>query len=331
MILAERIDLLSRLGLYIKSKDTHWQQAKQKASIHNPWFTPGFIEISANNIAGQYLQKEKLMSWARQYLLDDNNTARVVGIVMAGNIPMVGFHDLLAVFLSGHKAVVKLSSKDDILIKHLVKKMQEWNSDVQHSIQFADMLKNCDAYIATGSTNTSRYFEHYFGKYPHIIRKNKTSVAVLSGKESNDDLEKLADDVYQFFGLGCRNVKKLYVPNDYDFVPLLAAFKKYHFLSDHHKYKNNYDYNLALLILNKKFYMTNGSILLVEDPSVFSPISQLNFEYYTDVNALKQQLAENESIQAIVGDGFIEFGNAQCPALTDYADKTDTLAFLKSL
>src|SRR5258705_2818190 len=220
---------------------------------------------------------------------------------MAGNIPLVGFHDLLCVFISGHKAMIKLSSKDKLLIKHLTEKLGEWDAEINDLIQFSEMLKGCDAYIATGSNNSSRYFDYYFGKYPHIIRRNRTSVAILAGEETNEELEKLADDVYLYFGLGCRNITKIYVPKEYDFIPLLEAFKKYNWLADHHKYKNNYDYNLALHQLNKKYYMTNGSILLIGDRALFSPISQLNYEFYVNKDALMEKMAENPDLQCIVG------------------------------
>jgi len=193
------------------------------------------------------------------------------------------------------------------------------------------MLKGCDAYIATGSNNSSRYFEYYFGKYPHIIRRNRTSVALLTGEETNDELEKLADDVYLYFGLGCRNVTKIYVPDKYDFVPLLSAFKKYDYLAGHNKYKNNYDYNLALHLLNKKYYMTNGSILLIEEPSVFSPISQLNYEFYDNKKELTASLQSRDDLQSIISKDLIPFGRGQYPALDNYADGVDTLEFLTSL
>lgn len=250
---------------------------------------------------------------------------------MAGNIPMVGFHDLLSVFISGHKAVIKASSKDEILIKHLVKKLQELNNEVNELINFEVMLKGCDVYIATGSNNSARYFEYYFSKYPHIIRRNRTSVAVLDGNETTEELEKLADDAHLYFGMGCRNVTKIFVPKDYDFVPLLSVFNKYNYFKDHHKYKNNYDYNLALHILNGKYYMTNESIILFESPSIFSPISQLNYEYYTEKDRILDQLKTTDDLQCIVGHGHIPFGNAQIPALTDHADGIDTLNFLINL
>jgi len=195
----------------------------------------------------------------------------------------------------------------------------------------SEMLKNCDAYIATGSNNSSRYFEYYFKNHPSIIRKNRTSVAILEGDENKEELEALADDVYQYFGLGCRNITKIFVPQQYDFVPLLEAFKKYDHLINHHKYKNNYDYNLAVHMLSNHFYMTNGSIILVEETSPFSPISQLNYEYYNNESEVRMKLLLNENIQCVAGKHNITFGKAQCPQLTDYADGVDTIEFLLSL
>ncbi len=332
MILQYRVDWLNKLGDYMFSDDIAWKEAKQKASLENGWFIPEFVELAVKNIAENFLNEDQLNKWVAHYKPETRNLKpAAIGIVMAGNIPLVGFHDLLAVFISGHKAVIKPSSKDEVLIKHLVDVLITWEPQIAELIRFSEMLKNCDAYIATGSNNTSRYFDYYFGKYPHIIRRNKTSVAILNGNETNKELEKLADDVYQFFGLGCRNVTKIYTPAKYDFEPLLASFKKYNYLADHHKYKNNYDYNLAIHLLNNKFYMTNGSVLLIENISLFSPISQLNYEYYTNKNSLLSSLYDNHEIQCIVGQDHIPFGQAQYPTLFDYADKTDTMAFLHSL
>jgi hypothetical protein len=332
MILQQRIDWLSKLGNYMLSNEPSWDEAKHKASLQNGWFVPEFVAFATKNIAENFLKKERLDDWITNYhLLSAIPNPKSIGIVMAGNIPLVGFHDFLCVFVSGHKSVIKTSSKDEILIEHLVNVLTGWDPEINNLTHFSEMLKNCDAYIATGSNNTSRYFEYYFGKYPHIIRRNKTSVAVLTGHETDDELVKLADDVYQFFGLGCRNVTKIYIPAGYNFEPLLASFKKYNYLADHHKYKNNYDYNLAIHILNNKFYMTNGSVLLVQDASIFSPISQLNYEYYANRNSLLSSLHDNPEIQCIVGHDQIPFGQAQCPGLFDYADKTDTMSFLTSL
>lgn len=335
MNLQQRIDLLSRLGEYIQSDNNEWQQAKEKASRENGWFIPEFIELSVRNIAMAFLQKEALIKWAAKYKLihlqAQHEKPKIVGIVMAGNIPLVGFHDMLCAFITGHTAHIKASSKDEVLIKHLVDVMATWNEDVKGLIIFSEMLKGCDAYIATGSNNSAGYFEYYFAKYPHIIRRNRTSVAILTGDETNEDLDRLADDVYLYFGLGCRNVTKLYIPEGYDFIPLLTAFKKYNYLADHHKYKNNYDYNLAILLLNKKFYMSNESILLAEEASLFSPISQLNYEFYTDWDRLTNSLKQNENLQCIAGKGFIPFGETQKPSLYDYADGVDTMQFLTTL
>lgn len=332
MKLQYRIQILSKLGGYMLSNSKEWLDAKQKAFQENSWFTPEFIELSIATIGHQYLKKEILETWVAEYHIhEENDQPKKVGIVMAGNIPLVGFHDLLSVFITGHKAVIKPSSKDFTLIKHLVTVMQEWDDEIKDLISFSEMLKGCDAYIATGSNNSSRYFEYYFGKFSHIIRRNRTSAAILNGDETEQELSKLADDVYQYFGLGCRNVTKIFVPREYDFVPMLNVFRKYNYLSEHHKYKNNYDYNLALHILNKKFYMTNDSILLVEDSSLFSPISQLNYEFYSEKNTVISSLETNSDVQCIVSRDKIAFGQAQCPSVSDYADAVDTLSFLKNL
>ncbi len=320
------------LGDYILSDDNNWQAAKEKAFRENGWFTPEFIELACRNLAAGFLEKEKLQQWCAEYRVPDQQQApKNIGIVMAGNIPLVGFHDFLCAFMAGHRQTIKPSSKDETLIRHIVGWLNEQAPETSSMISFSSMLKGCDAYIATGSNNSARYFDYYFGKYLNIIRRNRTSVAVLDGKESIAHLEKLADDVHQYFGLGCRNITKIYVPAGYDFVPLLETFRKYGYLADHHKYKNNYDYQLALLILNKQFYMTNGSILLHEDPSLFSPISQLNVEYYTDPSKVQSALQQNNDVQCIAGNGYLAFGQTQQPALTDYADGVDTLQFLLKL
>ena len=325
-----RIDLLTRLGDYVLSDDEDWVETRHRANLFNPWFTPEFIDLATKNIADQFLNKQNLTQWVSSY---DTKTIqpKKVGIVMAGNIPLVGFHDLLSVFISGHKSIIKPSSKDEILIKHLVQKLKEWSGEINELVVFEEMLKGCDAYIATGSNNSARYFEYYFSKYPHIIRRNRTSVAIIEGNETTGELEKLADDVHLYFGMGCRNVTKIFVPQGYDFVPLLAIFRKYNYFKDHHKYKNNYDYNLTLHILNRKFYMTNESIILFENSSIFSPISQLNYEFYTDKNDITRNLETSGELQCIVGHGHIPFGQAQNPSLTDYADDINTLNFLINL
>lgn len=332
MNLQQRIVLLNRLGEYILQDGDNWQATKQKASYQNSWFTPEFIELATRNIARGFLQTNALTAWAQQYNIAADNTApKNVGIIMAGNIPLVGFHDFLCVFMSGHSQTIKLSSKDDVLLKHLVEQLYDWDESTRPLIAFADMLKGRDAYIATGSNNSARYFDYYFSKYPHIIRRNRTSVAILTGEESQEELDKLADDVYLYFGLGCRNVTKLYVPEQYDFVPLLGAFNKYNHLADLHKYKHNYDYMLAVLLLNKQYYMSNPSILLTESAALFSPISLLNYEYYKPGDKPETALTNNEDVQCVVGKQHIPFGKAQQPSLTDYADGVDVMKFLLAL
>ncbi|MEJ7739105.1 MAG: acyl-CoA reductase [Chitinophagaceae bacterium] len=331
MDVQQRIDLLIRLGQYMKSDDCKWRQVKFNAGQANGWFTGTFIEKACDSITDQFLNREKLSVFARRYALPpENRNPKNIGLVMAGNIPLVGFHDWMCIFITGHNAVIKASSKDEILITHLLQMLKEWEPQLGNQILFAPMLKGCEAYIATGSNNSGRYFEYYFSKYPHIIRSNRTSVAILTGTESTEALDKLADDVHVYFGLGCRNVTKIYVPKGYGFVDLLKAFKKYAYFSDHHKYKNNYDYQLAIHLLNNNYYMTNGSVLLIENASFFSPISQLNFEFYTNQHLVKASLVSKD-IQCVVGDDYIPFGQAQSPALTDYADGTDTMDFLSRL
>lgn len=332
MNLQYRIDLLARLGKYISSDSPEWLAAKERAARENAWFTDEFIQTATKAIARQYLQADLLQKWADKYELpQEQKASRSVGIVMAGNIPLVGFHDWLCCFVAGHKAIIKLSSKDAVLLPHLLNKMTEWESGIAEFAQISDFLKGCEAYIATGSNNSAGYFDYYFGRFPHIIRRNRSSVAILTGEESLEELNALAIDVHLYFGLGCRNVTQLIVPENYDFVPLLDAFRTYSYLADHHKFKNNYDYNLALHLLNKKFYMTNGTILLVEDDSIFSPVSQLHYRYAKDPREFLPELKANEQVQAVLGAGALPFGSSQQPALTDYADGVDSMAFLSSL
>lgn len=333
MTLQERIQLMVRLGAYMQGNDAAWEAIQAKAYRENAWFIPEFISHSIRNIGSAFLQQPLLEAWAGQYDLKDEPAGglKTVGLVMAGNIPLVGFHDFLCVFLSGHTLLIKPSSKDEVLIKHLVDKLYEWEIAVQDSVSFADRLNGCDAYIATGSNNSGRYFEYYFGKYPHIIRRNRSSVAVLDGSETRAELDALADDIQLYFGLGCRNITQLYVPEQYDFIPLLTVLKKYSHFIDFHKYKHNYDYHLALLIMGNKYYMNNDSVILTENSSPFSPVSQVHYQYYNNPNQVWDMLKGNEDVQCVVGHGALAFGQAQSPSLTDYADGVDTMQFLSAL
>lgn len=304
-------------------------QAKASAYNQNSWFLPDFIEKAISQIAHEFLTKEALMDWTAAYpQIADKMTHKKVGIVMAGNIPLVGFHDLLSTLIAGHTAVVKLSSKDTVGMEYIIHTLIEIEPQWKEYIIVQSHLKDCDAYIATGSNNTSRYFEQYFGKYPHIIRSNKTSIAILDGGESTADFDLLADDMMLYFGRGCRNVTQVWVPEGYDFIPLLNALKKYNYIIDEHKYRHNYDYQLALLMMTRQFYMDTNAILLSENPSPFAAIAQIHYQFYSPSQAPIVNPAE---IQCIVGKGGLSFGSLQKPSLQQYADGVDTLAFLTSL
>jgi len=237
---------------------------------------------------------------------------------------------LLCIFLSGFRQRIKPSSKDSFMVKNLIQVAATAFPGFENLVVIDEMLKGCNGYIATGSDNSARYFEHYFSKYPHIIRKNRTSVAVLEGNESQEELEALADDIQLYFGLGCRNVTQVMVPEEYDFVPLLSALRKYDHYRDHEKYRNNFDYQLTIAIMNNRFYMSNDSIVLLENESPFSPISQLHYQFYSDKCAAIAALDKNK-IQCIVGRNFIPFGDAQKPGLSDFPDGIDTMEFLSAI
>lgn len=304
-------------------------EVKQRAQSENAWFLPEFIDASIEQISTQFLNEAALIDWAALYpTIPQEFTHKKVGIVMAGNIPMVGFHDLLSTLMAGHIAVVKLSSKDRVLMEYIIETLQKFAPLWKDQIIIQEQLKHCDAYIATGSNNTSQYFEHYFGKFPHIIRKNKTSIAIIEGTETKEELDLLANDMMLYFGMGCRNVTQIWVPEQYNFEPLLDSLKKYDFILDNHKYKHNYDYQLALLMMTRQYYMNTGSILLSENPSPFAAISQIHYQYYQAGNL--PQFNEEE-IQCVVGKNRLAFGSLQAPKLSQYADGVDTLAFLSTL
>lgn len=342
-VLAERIAMMVRLGRYFENNNESWQDAKELAERANGWFTQFFIDLAAENIAKQFLDEDKLKLWLAQYtgLHDKNDASKTIGLVMAGNIPLVGFHDFLCCYLSGHKVKVKLSSKDTVLWKHIFSVLGSWDKNFSEAVTISDMLKDCDAYIATGSNNSARYFEQYFQRFPHIIRRNRTSVAILDGSETAEELDALADDVCLYYGLGCRNVTKIFVPEQYHFENLLPAFDKYKAHADHNKYRNNYDFQLAIFLLNKVQYMTNSSVLVVPGESPFAAISVLHYEVYSDKKALIKRLAADNDLQCITvktddtitdsSANIKTFGANQQPALSDYADGVDTMEFLMGL
>ena len=332
---SERIELLVRLGRHLEGDDEYLQAVMHRTEFHNPWFTKANQGLAIQAITHHFLQRGKLEEWAARYPVSDTPTGKTVGIVMAGNIPLVGFHDWLCVFMAGHRAQVKLSDKDPYLFPYLLKLLQSWEPAVENQVEVVDKLKDYDAVIATGSNNSARYFEAYFGNRPHIIRRNRNGVAVLSGQETEVELRQLGADVFSFFGLGCRNVAKLYVPAGYDFDPLLEALHEQREIVLHEKYKHNFDYNYALFILNKASFKANGCILLKEDPSLASRIACLHYEYYRNLEQVVAELElRREEVQCIVArPGFlshptIPFGSTQQPGLADYADGVDTMAFL---
>jgi len=313
--------------------------AIKEAEIYNPWFTRDFMLHSFSAISDM-LQEEKLRLWIEQYPELKNNAGNKlnVGIIMAGNIPLVGFHDLLSVCFSGHRAVVKMSSKDEKLLPVVYKVLCHYDPRFSESVKLlTEPLKNIDAVIATGSDNSSRYFDYYFGKYPHIIRKNRNSAAVLTGNETVGDYRKLADDIFLYFGMGCRNVSKLFLPKDFNIPHMLDNFETYSYLYNHNKYANNYDYYKAIYLVNLMKHLDTGYLLMKEDTAYSSPVGIVYYEYYDSLALLKTRLKEdNDKIQCLVSiPGLIEnstgFGKSQTPQLNDYADNADTLKFLLNL
>jgi len=297
------------------------------AEIQNPWFTQDNLKFCLEQW-GKTLTSENLTNWVKNY--SETKNPKNVGIVMAGNIPLVGLHDLICVLLSGNNALVKVSSKDEALMDFVLNFLQNSNEDLKNSIQKVERLKTADAVIATGSNNTARYFEYYFKEIPHIIRKNRTSVAVLNGKETEEDLSKLAEDIFRYFGLGCRNVTKLYLPKGFNTDLLFESFFNWNHVINHTKYSNNYSYNRAIYLMGSETFLDNNFVMLKESGEIFSPIGVVNYEFYDDLDEVKIGLVQiEEEIQCVVGNDFsVQFGETQKPSLTDYADGVDVMEFL---
>ena len=334
MTIDERVEALAKLGKFLRAIDAdEFEELMLKIRSENPWFTMGSVELALEG-ARRYLDPEKLKRWITDYQVEPERPKQVA-VVMAGNIPLAGFHDFVAVLVSGHNILIKLSSKDSVLPTFLANKLIEIDTRFGERITLADRLKNFDAVIATGSDNSSRYFQYYFGKYPHIIRKNRTSCAILSGSETAEDLRLLGKDVFTYFGLGCRNVSKLFIPETFDPVSLINAWDIYVDIINHHKYHNNYDYQKSILLVNKIPFYDSGFVILHENEKLVSPISVVYFERYKNEDDLAQKLGPvADKIQVIVGragSGYVPFGSAQMPELWDYADRVDTLKFLESL
>jgi len=331
MNLEGRISALSALGKYIENQSIdEFKLWSVNAQSLNSWFTEEQVKLSLKGILN-YLNEQNLKNWLNRYNIK-TTSPKNIGIVMAGNIPLVGFHDYLCALISGHYLTVKLSSQDNYLLPQLHKKLIEIEPFFINKVNFVDRLTKVDAYIATGSDNSARYFEYYFREKPNIIRKNRTSIAVINGDESDEDLIKLSDDVFSYFGLGCRNVTFLLVPEEYDWNNFLTLSYKYEHLAHHNKYRNNYEYSRSVLLVKQIPHLDNGFLLVKEDDHLHASISVLNFKTYKNIDQINSFLNQHKNkIQCIVGKGYTNFGNAQNPQLWDYADGVDTLDFLLNL
>ncbi|WP_034258451.1 acyl-CoA reductase [Altibacter lentus] len=307
------------------------QQRLQEAQHHNGWFTPENLRFACKSWS-EALSESQIKTWLSAYTFN-NTPSKTIAVIMAGNIPLVGFHDFLSVLISGHRFLGKLSSNDKQLLPYLASYLVAVEPEFDEMITFSEgKLQDFDAVIATGSDNTARYFEYYFGKYPHIIRKNRNAVAILTGDETQEQLEHLANDIFRYFGLGCRNVSKIYVPQGYNFDSFFKAMYSWKDIIYNTKYINNYDYNKAVYLMSGMDLLDNEFLLLKNDTGFSSPISVVFWESYTDVSAVRKTLnAQDDYIQCIVSKDDIPFGEAQTPRLWDYADGVDTLTFLLKL
>jgi hypothetical protein len=336
MELKDRITAFASLGDVLKNlSETELAAWSAQAFYQNQWFDETSVRTAIKGI-GKFLEKDALTRWVADYNLENVKPVKV-GVVMAGNIPLAGFHDFLSVLISGHYLLVKKSSQDSILLDKIADELKEIAPDLYSRITFSERLNDADAVIATGSDNTSRYFEYYFASKPHIIRKNRTSVAVIRGDESEQEITELGKDVFTYFGLGCRNVSKVFLPEGFNPAKILDAFQPFHKVVDFHKYANNYDYNRSIYLLKSIPFLDSGYLCFKEDELLVSSIAVLYYQFYKDQNDLNALLKKDEEkLQCIVSaggwfDGSVPFGNAQFPELTDYADKVDTLRFLEGL
>ncbi len=305
-------------------------EAMKQAKLYNPWFTDQNIGQAISGLA-HMLREEALEEWLEQYpFLEKTRESKRIGLVLAGNIPMVGFHDLFCVMVAGHTAVVKASGQDKILLPALIDLLKSEIEGFAWEVEWMEgKLGPVDAVIATGSNNTARYFEYYFGKYPHIIRKNRSSVAILTGAESQEELVALGEDIFSYYGLGCRNVSKLYVHQNFNLDHFFEAIYAHNEIVNHHKYANNYDYYRALWLMNQEKILDNGFMILRESEAISSPVGTTFYERFDDESALRKNLeTHKDEIQCTVSKSDIPFGNSQKPELWDYADGVDTMAFL---
>ena len=333
MDLDERIVALTQLGNYLRNDFIkNYRDKINEIEIVNPWFTFENIEY-AINYWGSQLNLNSLNSWLKKYQLS-NHTKKNILVISAGNIPLVSFLDILCILITGHKLFLKLSSKDNVLFPLILNELFKINSEFENQIFLVKKIQSekYDAVLATGSDNTAKYFDYYFKNKKKIIRKNRSSVAIIQGNESDRDLDLLADDVFKYFGLGCRSISQLLIPENYDLNKLFKAFYKYKYLIKHQKYMNNYDYHKTIMLMDKQFFFDNGFLLIKKSKQLHSPVSLLNYFEYTDVDEVKNFLDINDDqIQCIVSKIDSSLGNAQKPELNSYADNIDVIDFLTNL
>lgn len=329
----ERIAAFAKLGEWLILPDEETKDTIAQTHYKNPWYTPDNVFRQLNAI-GYNLTQEKLNEWIKDYAAED--TDKTVGLILAGNLPLVGFHDILCCLVMGFTVQLKVSSDDAGLTRLVIDKLIEIEPSFGKKITLVDKLSNYDLIIATGSNNSARYFEYYFGKKPHIIRKNRNSIAVLTGQESKEQLTALGNDIFDYFGLGCRSVSKLYIPQDYPIANFFEAIEKFSPIKEHFKYNNNYDYNKSIYLINKDKHYDNGFLLLKEDSNLASPLAVVFYEEYDDIQKLEETInQQKDNIQCVVTQQNLqvttpvfELGNSQYPALDDYADGVNTLDFL---
>jgi hypothetical protein len=332
------VNAFSALAEYLLNPDDQLLGVIESEYHYNAWFTPENVKRAVTSI-GRSLNAADLTAWLSKYQIDTNIGGKKVGLILAGNIPLVGFHDVLCVLATGNYALVKASVQDARLIKYILNKLVEIEPAFGDEYSFVERLENFDAVIATGSNNTSRYFEYYFSKVPHIIRKNRNSVAVLTGNETEAQLVELGHDIFDYYGLGCRNVSKLLVPKDYNFNFFFESIQSYYPIINHNKYNNNYDYNKSIYLVNMAKHLDNGFLLVKEDENWVSPLAVLFYEEYNNIASAEKKLNEvSDKIQCVVSasplqipNQVVNFGMSQQPALWDYADGIDTMIFLSNL
>ncbi len=341
MTIEQRIAAFSALGDSLRTPDHRLETEINEAQAYNPWYTPENVRNAITAI-GNNLSEQALASWIapyRHYFAEDSG--QTAGLILAGNIPLVGFHDILCVLIAGCHVQIKTASDDKKLTPFILRLLQEIEPRFSAKIHLTEKLQHFDVVIATGSNNSSRYFDYYFRNVPHIIRKNRNSIALLDGSESDEDLQKLGHDIFDYYGLGCRSVSKLYVPENYDFARFFEGIQSFETIGHHYKYHNNYDYNKSIYLINGDPHLDNGFLLVKEDKGLSSPLAVVHYEYYDDATALRQEIrALTPQLQCAVTRRdapdtaedlpLVPFGKSQQPALDDYADGINTLAFLAS-